>query len=319
MGRNHTRRTALLAAGIGMVLASATAGAQQSSRDRDRERDGVRVDTTFAFASGGSLEIQLPHGSGADVVVRGWARNEMRVEGATDQGSLTVDVSARLVEVGTRGSYGPARVDRLELSVPVGTRLRVSNGGGDITVTGTRGAVDLTSHNGDIEVTDASDRVDVKTFNGDVEITGVTGRVVVGASNGDVRFENVRGDIDVNTLNGDVDFVGVTSSKVRAKTMSGEISYDGTFDPAGQYDFNAFSGGIDLMIARNTGATLTVTTYSGTVDSPDFPLVLKPGARNRESNGKSMTFDLGNGGARISLESFSGEIRIRERRARGGN
>jgi len=143
--------------------------------------------------------------------------------------------------------------------------------------------------------------------------------VVVGASNGDVRFENVRGDIDVNTLNGDVDFVGVTSSKVRAKTMSGEISYDGTFDPAGQYDFNAFSGGIDLMIARNTGATLTVTTYSGTVDSPDFPLVLKPGARNRESNGKSMTFDLGNGGARISLESFSGEIRIRERRARGGN
>lgn len=310
MGHSTRWLAATLVAAVLGGLLPGDAGAQSR-----RDRDGERVDTTFAFGQGGSLVIELPNmHSGADVIVTGWNRNEVRIDGETDDGRFDIDISSRAVTIGARGSYGPARVDRLTVSVPVNTRVRINNTGGDISVSGTRSAVDLVTFNGDVSVSDASERVDVKTFNGDVEVERVTGRVVVNASNGDVQLDQVRGDIEIGTLNGDVDLTGVTSSNVKVKTMSGEITYDGTLDAAGQYSFDAFSGGIDLAIPSGTGATLSVSTYSGSVDS-DFPLTLRPGGTSKSSRGKSMTFTLGNGGANITLESFSGEIRIRERRA----
>ena len=315
-GRPYGARAALAAAILAAsVIGAADAGAQQNRRNRDRDRDGQRMDTTFAFAAGGALEIELPNmQGGADVVVTGWARNEVRVDAETDEGEIDVDVGSRTVIVRARNSFGAPRVERLHVSVPHGTRVRVGNTGGDIQVTGTRGAVDVTTFNGDITVSDVTDRLDVKTFNGDVGIAKVDGRIVVSASNGDLTLDDVRGDISVNSLNGDIELSRVTSSSVKAKTMSGEITYDGTFDSSGQYSFDAFSGAIDIVMPSNVGATLTVSTYSGTIDS-DFALTLRPSGQSRSSNGKSMTFTLGNGGARVSLESFSGEIRIRERRA----
>lgn len=302
---------------LGAVLLGGSAADADAQRRRDAEEQ--RVDTTFAFAADGTIEIRMPHiGAGsADVVVTGWTRNEVHLVGETDQGEITIDASSRHLDIGTRGTRGMARVDRLELQVPAGSRVVVNNGGGDITVRGVRGGFEATTFNGDVDVSDLAGRVEIKTFNGDITASGIAGRLAVNASNGDVDLRDIRGEIQVETLNGDVDLTGIASRDVRAKTMSGRISYDGAIDPTGAYELNAFSGTIDMAIPANTGATLSVSTFSGSIDSPDFPLTLQPGARSRESRGQSMTFNLGNGGARISLESFSGEIRIRERRASG--
>lgn len=300
------------ALGIALLGLPSEAAAQRVAR-------GQQVDTTFAFPADGDIEIRMPHlGSGsADVTVTGWSRNEVRVLGETDRGELSVDASGRHLDIGTRSDGGRTRVERLEVSVPAGARVRINNGGGDITIRGLRGGVEASSFNGDIELTDLGDRVEVKTFNGDITASNIAGRVWANASNGDIALRDVRGEIEVHTLNGDIGLTGIVSKDVRAKTLSGTIGYDGSLDPDGEYSLNAFSGEIDMTIPRNTGATLTVSTFSGTIDSPDIPLVLTPGTRARESKGQSMTFQLGNGGARISLESFSGEIRIHERRAGG--
>lgn len=306
------RMAALLALGAAMVAA----GAREAGAQRSRDLDGQRIDTTFAFAGDGTVEIRMPHvGAGsADVVVTGWERNEVRIVGETDDGELTIDATSRRLEIGTRGTRGMTRVDRLEVQVPAGSRVLINNGGGDITARGISGGFEATTFNGDVEASDLGDRVAIKTFNGDVTVARVTGRLAVNASNGDVEVRDARGDVQVGTLNGDIDLAGITSRDVRAKTMSGTIRYDGSVDPAGEYSLNAFSGSIDMAIPANTGATVIVSTFSGSIDSPDFPLTIQPGASSRETRGQSMTFNLGRGGARISLESFSGEIRIRERR-----
>ena len=317
MGRTHgvTGAAMLLALGATLGAAGSLDAQQQGRSGGTRIRAGI-VDTTFAFPANGTLDIQMPHiGRGsADVVITGWARNAMRVQGEAEDGELSLTVSGQHVDIGTRSDEGSTRVDDLVVHVPYGTRIRVNNGNGDLTVTGTRGSVDATSFNGDIRISDAADRLEIKTFNGDITATNIAGRLSVSASNGDIDLTGVRGDVEVNSLNGDITLTDMTSTSVRAKTMSGRIQYDGTVDRTGEYNFNAFSGSIDMSIPANTGATLSVSTFSGTIDSPDFPLTLKPGTRSRESKGQSMTFDLGSGGARISLESFSGEIIIRERR-----
>lgn len=329
MGRTHAAIRATALGLIGLTLGGSALLAQDTRRSQDRRDDdrrsstrAERVDTTFAMAANASLDVQMPHiGRGsADVTVRGWSRNEMRVQGETSEGQLSLSIGSRHVDIGTRGQSGRTEVEHLEIHVPFGTRVHVNSGNGDIVVGGTRGPVDLTSFNGDIEVTEAADRIELKTFNGDITASGIDGRLSVNASNGDVEIDDTRGAVEVNTLNGDIGLDRITSTSVRAKTMSGRITYDGSVERTGEYSFNAFSGSIEMSIPANTGATLSVSTFNGTLDSPDFPLTLSPGTRSRESRGQSMTFDLGGGGARISLESFSGEITIRQRgTARRGN
>lgn len=322
MGRITVIRAAAVAAlALGLGGASAL-DAQESEPRTTRRVRGESIDTTFSLGAGGSLAIEMPHiGRGsADVTVTGWEGSTVRVRGETSDGELTVITSGSSVEIGTRSSGGMTRVERLDVDVPFGTRVHVNNGNGDVEITGTRGPVEATTFNGDITLADAADRVDVRTFNGDISLTNVAGRLSVAASNGDVQLRDIRGEVQVGTLSGDIELTGITSSSVNAKTMSGRIGYDGTIERTGDYSFNAFSGEIDIAIPRDAGASLTVSTFSGSIDSPDFPLTLKPGTRSRESKGQSMTFDLGTGGARISLESFSGEITIRARGAdrRGG-
>jgi hypothetical protein len=328
MGRTHAVIRAAALGALGLSLGSSALLAQEGRRTPDRDDDrrsstrAGEVDTTFAIAANASLDVQMPHiGRGsADVTVRGWARSEMRVQGETSEGQLSLSIGARHVDIGTRGQSGRTNVERLEIHVPYGTRVHVNSGNGDIAVAGTRGPVDLTSFNGDIVVSEAADRIEITTFNGDINASGIDGRLSVNASNGDVEIDDARGEVEVNTLNGDIGLDRIQSSSVRAKTMSGRITYDGSVERTGEYSFNAFSGSIEMAIPANVGATLSVSTFSGTLDSPDFPLTLSPGTRSRESRGQSMTFDLGGGGARISLESFSGEITIRQRGAdRRGN
>lgn len=316
MGRTPAVVHAAALGALTLSLGATALGAQDRGDDERRSTTRAeRVDTTFAIAANASLEVQMPHiGRGsADVTVRGWSRSEMRVQGETSDGELTLSIGSRHVDVGTRGGTGRTNVEHLEIHVPFGTRVHVNSGNGDIMVAGTRGPVDLTSFNGDIVVSEAADRVELKTFNGDITATGIDGRLSVKASNGDVEIDEARGEVEVNTLNGDIGLDRITSSSVSARTMSGRITYDGSVERTGEYSFNAFSGAIEMSIPASAGATLSVSTFSGTLDSPDFPLTLTPGTRSRETRGQSMTFDLGGGGARISLESFSGEITIRKR------
>jgi len=88
----------------------------------------------------------------------------------------------------------------------------------------------------------------------------------------------------------------------------------GGIDPSGRYEFSAHSGDIRLGIPGNTSAQLSVSTWSGALDSPDFPITLRPGEHSVGSGqAKRFTFDIGGGAARISAETFSGDITISSR------
>jgi DUF4097 and DUF4098 domain-containing protein YvlB len=116
-------------------------------------------------------------------------------------------------------------------------------------------------------------------------------------------------------VSGDVGLDAVTSKSVHAETTNGDISFAGSIDPQGRYEFTTHSGDMDLAIPRDASAQVGVSTWNGTIDS-DFPITLQPGV-NRAAAGmtKHYSFAIGAGSAHITAESFSGDITIR---ARGG-
>ena len=95
---------------------------------------------------------------------------------------------------------------------------------------------------------------------------------------------------------------------MRAETVAGPVSYVGAFDPSGNYSFKTHAGRLTLGVPSSTGATVSLETFSGQVDS-DFPVTLESG-RSRMGHESRFEFRLGDGRSRVLIETFSGNIKI---------
>jgi len=295
-----TRRALALLTLLGVGVAGAQ---QRRSRDSGYE---ARVDTTFAFDKSGSLTVNATNG---DIVVVGWPRSEMKIRAVSDDDNIrfTGSSSRAILEL-----VGPRRGSdaRFEVSVPYGVRVTAQSQTGDISIRGTRGQVEAQSQSGDVTVDEVATRLDVTAFSGDVTASGINGDVTVNATSGDVRLTNVTGSVDGGTISADVALRYVTAKIVRVKTTSGEISFDGTIDPSGRYSFDTHSGEIGLRIPRDASAQLTVSTWTGAIDT-DFPITLQSGQHSISiAKTKKYVFDIGRGSARITADTFSGDIAI---------
>jgi DUF4097 and DUF4098 domain-containing protein YvlB len=165
----------------------------------------------------------------------------------------------------------------------------------------------------DIKVDDVANRLDIGTLSGDVEAHRVNGDVQIKSVSGDIRLSDFKGDFEGETVSGSIELRNATGRYIRSHTTSGDLAYEGSIDPSGRYELSAHSGDIRLDIPSNTSAQLSVSTWSGTLDS-DFPITLRPGEHGiGAGQAKRFTFDIGGGAARISAETFSGDITIGSR------
>jgi DUF4097 and DUF4098 domain-containing protein YvlB len=294
---------------------ASTAEAQQSSRVRDRSRDRddgytARLDTTFAFGARGAGEITVP---GGDIIVRTWNEQRVRVRAATERGDVRLEASSSFFSLGLRGQYTRSTDARFEVTVPAGTRIRAVTQSGDIGIAGTKGEVEASTQSGDIEIDDAAGRVAVNMLSGDATLRRIAGDVRVNAVSGDIELLDARGDVEITTVSGEIGLRDVTSRRVRAKTTSGDVTYEGGIDTGGTYDFGSHSGEVDVLLPANASAQVTVSTFSGGIES-DFPITLNPGDHNMGiGSTKRFTFTVGRGEARLTAQSFSGDVTIRQR------
>lgn len=301
--------------GAAVVLAVVAPGAQGQRRDRDRDEYAAQIDTTVAFSRTGTVELQL---IGGEIIVSSWSREQVRVRATSERSALRLDASSAMLSLGLRSGSPRSGDTRFELTVPVGVRVRANTTSGDIRVSGSKGDVEARTQRGDIAVEDVG-RIDLNAFSGDVEATSVAGDVRISVLSGDVRLRGGVGEIEIKTVSGEIDVRDARSRFVRLNSTSGDLAYEGSIDRAGRYELETHSGDVELTLPSNIVADLTVSTFSGAVDS-DFPLVLMPGPHgDASSHGKSLRLKIGQGdGARINLESFSGDINIRSRGAPSG-
>ena len=147
---------------------------------------------------------------------------------------------------------------------------------GDVTVRGTRGQVEIRSQSGDIHIEDVTTRLDVNSFSGDVTASAIAGDVEISTTSGDMQLDRRARRHRYRTVSGDICLRGVTPRRCAPKRRAATSSSTGSIDAAGRYDFSTHSGDIGLHVQREANAQITVSTWSGSIDS-DFPITLKPG------------------------------------------
>ena len=292
-----------------LAVMNLPAGAQRRDRqDHDREPTS-RIDTTLTLARGGTVDLSLVSG---EIVVTGWTRGEVRLRATSERGRLDLSTSSNRIALEVRSDRGRMGDTRYEVTVPAGPRVLMRSVSGDISARDVRGEVEASSVSGQVEVRNAATRVTAGSVSGDVQVSGVAGPVRANAVSGDVSVENVQGDVSAETVSGDIVLDQITSRSIRTKSVSGDIHYDGSFESAGRYEFNSHSGDIRLVVPADLGALLTLQTFSGEIHS-DFELTFSPTSDERRSRARTMTFTMGRGGARIDIETFSGDVRLERR------
>lgn len=265
------------------------------------------LDTTLAVRSGTRLSVSNVSGT---VAVRAWGRQQIRVEAEYDRARVEVDEGPGRVSVRTVSRRGDAEVD-YTITVPHNTAVEVNAVSSDVDVSGVCGGAHLNSVSGDVRLVCGSGDVAAQSVSGDVSVSSIRGPLEVGSTSGDVAVTGVRGDVSAHSVSGDISLNEVDGRDVGAETVSGEIIFSGRMADNGRYRFESHSGDVTVRAAGGLNATINVSTFNGDFES-DFPIVLTPGSRVQ----REWEFALGNGGARVTLRSFSGSIYLR--RGAGG-
>ena len=266
------------------------------------------LDTTVAVRAGARLELQNISGS---VQVRASRRQDVRIHVEYDRARIEIDASPSSVQIRTVPRRGMGDAD-YTIEVPVGMGLTVNGISSDMDVRDVCGEAELQSVSGEVRLACAQGNVSVQSVSGDVTVGDVRGRLEVGSTSGDVTVHNARADVTAHSVSGDVMLDHVEGQDVSAETVSGEVAFSGPIRDGGRYRFQSHSGDVTIRPDGALNATISVSTFSGDLES-DFPVTLTPGQgrfRPRE-----FEFTVGTGNARLTLASFSGTIYLR----RGGS
>lgn len=293
----------------GGVALAAPARAQDSNDrdDRSEARATSKLDTTVTIDRSGIVDLQLVSG---EIVVSAGTGNQVRIHAYTERGVLQFSATPSRVSLDVNSSRGRMGDTRYEVTVPLGTRLELKSVSGDITSHGVKGELEVSAVSGDIDISDGTGSVEIENVSGDVVATRLSGQTRIDITSGDVSLSDIAGSLEVESVSGEVTIERGDLKSLRSETVSGELSYDGSIDPAGRYEFHSQSGEIRLRIPSSAAGSVRVETFSGSVDS-EFAMTMQPGEHGMREHPKRLEFTFGKGGgARITAETFSGDITI---------
>jgi DUF4097 and DUF4098 domain-containing protein YvlB len=292
------RRALVVVTVPALVLAALSARAQ------------TRVEQSRPAAADALVDIENMSGS---VKLVGWDRNEVSVRGTLGRRAEGLDFTGtnnRIhIEVETRGNPHGIRSD-LEISVPAGSRVKVEGFDANITIFGVTGSVAAETVNGSISQSGASKEVELQSVNGSVEVTKAGGRLRAESVNGAVTLREVSGEVEASTVNGELTVTGSTFERAHLEAVSGSITFEGDLGKHAILEAETVSGGVALVLPASVSADFDISTFSGDIENELGPTAPRKG---RYSPEKELSFSTGSGGAKVSVQTLSGSIRLRKR------
>jgi len=299
----------------GMLTASALA----------REKYKEKFEKTEILAKTGKVMVGNVSG---DIEVKTWAREQVKIEAvkiseASSEAKARENCTAVTIEVTRqgdvlqietkyphrRGFWGDDGVDvsvDYVLWIPDKASVEAKSVSGDVAFTAVGGALKGKSVSGDISVAGAAAGADCNSVSGDLTLSDVSGDAYLKSVSGDIEVKKIQGGIDAESVSGDLELSDVSGAKtVSAKTVSGDVDYQGMINPQGRYSFKSHSGNIRLTLPADSAFEFEAETFSGTIDS-DFPVEMSGKISPREVRGT-----VNKGGAYIKLSAFSGSIDLK--------
>jgi hypothetical protein len=282
---------------------------KEAEEDEDDDDDDAsydsavpQPDTTIVVRPGVSLEIE---NFGGAIAIKTWDRDAIKIaadHSLRDKIVIVRTGSAIRLKVKSR-RWVPASV-RYRIVAPRWMKLELSGVNTDISIEDSRGEVRAETVQGDITLKDTQGFASLSSVQGAVVAQGVRGRVEASSVNQAIHLTNVVGTIFAESVNGGIMIDNVQSDSVEASTVNGPVTFEGKVADTGYYRFATHNGCIDVAMPEHSNATLSLSTFSGGIDS-SFPVSLK------KIQSKRFQTTIGKGSARIELESFQGTIYLR--------
>ena len=260
------------------------------------------TDTTFAVQPGTRLEVS---NFGGEIAVRAWTENRVRIRAShSSRDRIEISVSAAEVSVRSESRRGPSQLVEYDITVPQWMALNLSGVYTDIAVEGTQASVAAETVEGDVTLKGGGGTVTLRSVEGAVTVTDTRGGVDANSVEGEIRISGASGEIVAETVDGDIVLERIESASVEANTVDGDIYYDGAIRDNGRYRFATHDGDLTVSVPERANVTVTVASFDGEFDA-SFPV------RITEQRKRRFTFTIGTGSARMELESFDGDIRLR--------
>lgn len=277
----------------------------------------TKVDEKRPAAKDAVVEIENLAGS---VKVIAWKNAEVHVTGTLGAGIEALRFTggperlriAPELEEGLR-SYGrhgkEARAD-LEVRVPEASRVRAEGVSSSVQAEGLEGQLEVETVSGAITVKGGTATLELQAVNGAVEIDSAARRVEASSVNGTVTIRSAGGEVEASSVSGSVDVVGGSYARVEMEAVSGSLRFAGALAPNASLDLQTVSGGVEVELPAETGAAVSISTFSGDIRT-DFEAPA-PEKTSRYTPEKELRFKIGNGGARIEIETLSGSVDVRK-------
>ncbi len=263
------------------------------------------TDTTLNVPAGTRLRLD---NVGGEVTVRGWDRNQVRVQAShSSRTSVKISLSQavlRLTPEGNRGLVRMGGVVDYVLTVPAGMDIQLDGMFADVNIEGTRGQIKVNTIEGNISVKGGGDDLQLQTINGKIVVQGARGRLDLRAVSEDIEVSDVQGDVVAESVSGEITLTRIDGRRVDAQTVSGDVRFDGPFRADGSYNLLTHSGDILVAVPENAGVSIQTATANGDV-SASFSL-----PTNERTSRRRGLYRLGSGSASLELETFSGDIRL---------
>jgi len=191
----------------------------------------------------------------------------------------------------------------LALRVPKAAVFELMNIGGDASIRGVQGSVDLQTIGGDLSIRDAGS-VTIGTIGSDFSLRNAKGDVHVRNAGGDVSVREVEGNIMLDSVGDDLALRGAHGD-VKVNVGEDVIVY---LDPRADGTYSVVAGD-DILLVLPDGANATLSLQGDKVDI-DLPGV------DPDADATERVVVLGDGSARISL-SAGGDVRVSNREDAG--
>jgi hypothetical protein len=289
------------------------------AQDR-RGEETERISRQFKIGANGRLtlsnisgEIVLTAGSGDEVTLEAVKRTRGP---RSELASVVIDIDERpgRVDIRTRhtGRSDRASVD-YTVSVPRGAAVDVSSISGNVRASSLQGPLRAQSISGSVVVSESTNVEVAKSISGDVEVSGAMpeARLTASTVSGRVRARDVKArGLSLSAISGDVEVTNVEAERLDGKSVSGDFVFTGTVARNARYEFSSHSGSVRLTLGGSAGFEVSANTFSGSIQS-DLPVTVND-QRPRRGPGRSVRAVVGDGGATLTVSTFSGNIVIRK-------
>jgi hypothetical protein len=277
---------------------------------------GTPINETRNVSADARIDVSNIKGA---VTVSGWDKSEVQITGTLGDGAknLAVDGGADHLTIKVQppdkqgwfswGADSRMGDTTLDLKVPRNAELKIEVVSADVALSGVAGRLlTVNSVSGKLRLDSDAKEVEIDSVSGNIDLTGKAERGHLETVSGNVRARGLGGQIKLETVSGDVDAENGDYREISAGTVSGDINLRGKPSKDARVDIETMSGDVHLYLPSDVSAHLRATTFSGSIRS-DFGKVKE----EERGPGSSLDATIGANDARVTLQTFSGDIEVR--------